>query len=39
MDVLCFGQVTADVVVNWTEEIPEKGKSEFVKGRRESQSL
>ena len=32
MDVLCFGQVTADVVVNWTEEIPEKGKSEFVKG-------
>jgi len=30
MDIVCVGQITADVVVNWTEEIPERGKSEFV---------
>ena len=31
MDIICLGQITADVVVNWAREIPEKGKSKFVK--------
>ncbi|MFQ6066555.1 MAG: carbohydrate kinase family protein [bacterium] len=31
MDVICLGQITADVVVNWTREIPDRGKSKFVK--------
>ena len=31
MDIICLGQITADVVVNWIGKIPEKGKSKFVK--------
>lgn len=30
MDVLCVGQMTADVVVRSIQKVPEKGKSEFV---------
>lgn len=30
MDVLCLGQITADVVVRSIQKVPEKGKSEFV---------
>lgn len=30
MDVLCLGQITADVVVRSIQKVPEKGKSEFI---------